>query len=1147
MQSSPVRPTFRNPRYWTAFAVSFLTALAGASSAWADCACGVGKVKVKFRAEANLIKGTTGEARITFAGTSAASSPNNGGPLPYEPPSGEVGAAATTIRSVRIKQNTIYGGTLSVTPTGVSTDYPSSGCMGVQLTALFEYANRCGLTIEFKSDDPDLTGKTDWHEVDTATFNYYVPAGREIPFKMRARKRDESKVGGQVKDPSHEESGVNAPSIPESDTISSPNSGGQPSIIDPPFYESDIPISGGVESRGFDAGSFGFTSTISPSAVSLANLTVSDLETSTEEFHLLKDGSNHPRQVVTPAGLYDVQTVSGGGFSIKFYQPDQFDFDPDDYANWIPSAIHSGQNPGWTVTYTPVAAALDHLGGIRVVRQGANGTTSTREVLSLGDNAYRVVEEGIEATDYYFTFTYDSENSRWYRHTLESVKRNGVAYSRTERSELYQVVTGWEGTNVVLLDSDLMTVSESIGIDGSSSLTTTWTPDPDFIGKPASVVRPDGSWESYSYWQGSESGVRSTQIGLLKRTLEPWKSTPASPVGASATDSVSTDYTYQIVSGEETKGEQVVSTSSKSPGGSVTIRGWQSSAVAPTSTYLNFLQYNGLNATWRGIANYHVDDNTRNVYASSTSSSGSLRQTSVSYNTSDNPGHLWTGRTMASLDPSGDGTITGYMRGSFNSSTGVFTADSDPYSDTGDFICSISLKVRDFTLPVSNEAAKVVEIEDLNGRVLRRELWIGTVYTGYVYSWSKATVSTWEYTDWPDGSLKEVKEYHDGRQVSRTLQVSGTTTEEWNEEGIKTTTETDGIGRVVSVTTEGAAALGSYPAQPDRVTSYAYVGRTTTTTQSGGGLAVSTVMVEDLAGRTIREYDPVGAVTVTTYPNGGRDTLTTLPGGPTRLVSGYLDGRTASITGSAVVDEVYGYTVLTGGLIETTRSVGDLTSSTRSIVTVADWAGRTISISTPKPQASGWVTYTNAYATSTYSQATERLVSRTFSVPYTMSPVSIERPTAGSSLTYSGYDVNGGGLAPSSSDDRVASAQDYYESSGGFWWQVSVEKTYDDNSDTSSAITTVRKRCLHGVPGSGLAEKTILIKPAGETITTTAVINSSNKTRTVTADSTASTVDAVSVTFNGLLVAQGSFLTSTATVLGYDGLGRQILTNHPHG
>ena len=918
--------------------------------------------------------------------------------------------------------------------------------------------------------------------------------------------------------------------------------------VNPATFGSILPIGSTPQSAGFNTGSLSITGAITPSLGSLTNLKIADPGDSS--LNIIRE-AGAIRQVKNSIRLADIQNIGSGGFEVRFFE--QGTFGHSAVANLYP--INSGAIPSSIVTYTPVPAqAGDHLGGIRVTTASPGQPSAVTETLStstVGDS-WRVIQSsgGFETETQDFFSAFLQEPDGLHRTDLIEVRRNGVITSKSIRTYLLQSRS--EGNPAVVVESHEFLLSETVFDSANTSQTTMWEPVPSILGRVKSVTRPDGSWEVYSYYTGTESIANGdpveaypTWVGLLKQTLKPNNGLPANPSLATAANSISTWIVYGTPS--STPGGGFGSEQSRRttflPGGVIKIDDWEKTpAVGNLSNLIAALGDAGISPAWLPLqANVRSEADTQ--YSSAFEG---ISATSYSYRGSHVAGSTWDGNSFGSLDAEGNGSVTGYQHGIYDFGSGVFTPN-DPAGNQaawGMDVRSTTVKVVAYgASPALGEATRETSINDRFGKPLRTELAIKTD-SGV---WSLATATTYEYPAyWPDGRVKETIMRQDGRIISRTLnEVSGvdSLTTVWGEQGTETRTLTDPAGRTKSVTQKGIPAQDGHQAQSDRVTSYTYSGQTTTVVTTANGLSRTQVSVVDLTGRTVSETDPSGATTLTSYPNAGRDTLTTLPGGLTRLVTNDLNGRNVSVTGSAVVDEYYSYTYsMTGaalGNLITTKRIGDLANSPRYQSSEQDWAGRAVNTKSPSPTG---VPSEIVTTVSAYQPNTRRLIA----AQSASGQMLFQKPAANSETTYSGYDLNNSLALEPASTDRVTESSRNYVFEEGYWWQVATQKTYDVDGSAASAITSISKRCLHGMPG-GFAAKSVSISPGGEITTMTTSIDQVKKIVTQTETSSAATENAVAVTVNGLLVSRKGHDAVTSARWEYDGLGQVLKEVTPRG
>ncbi len=1040
--------------------------------------------------------------------------------------------AETPVQTLEhVKDNTIYWG-LFARYDGYMRASNSSFGLG---DAYFRMVNGCGKTLQVRTsrtfDESDPQRWSEWVDVPADGHvnlrNTYIGYDYEYvyQFQIRVLKKDNGTSGS-----SSETSIVNPPTVN--------SSGGQ----EPATISSGISLGSTPQSSGYSTGSLSISGSITPGLANVANLRASDAGGNSV---VMNSGS--VRQVKNSVRLADVQQIGGGGFEVRFYEGGSFG------GNLVGDLypINPGAVPSGTVSYIPIAAQSGaHEGGVRVVTATPGLATKVVETVSTGDS-WRVSESiggsEIEVRD--FSSAFLPVGDQLQRIDLAEFRRDGVLVSKNMTTYLLQ--TRMEGTPAVVVESNDFVLSETVFDTETTSTTTSWEPDPTKIGRAKSVTRPDGSWEVYSYYSGTESiangdpvNADATWAGLMKQTLKPHDGAPSDASLATVANSVSTLILYESSSASSGSFEpQQARRTTYLPGGTIKISDWEKTpATGSVATLISALGDAGISTAWMPL-----QSNIRSEAGTEHASAGEgISSESYSYLGSHVPGSTWTGSSFASLDAEGNGSVTGYQHGIYDFGSGVFTPNNPTGNQAawGSDVRSITVKIVAYGVsPASGEATREISINDRFGKSLRTELAIKDV-SGI---WSPATATTYEYPAfWPDGRVRETIIRQDGRIISRSLDdVSGSDslTTVWDEQGSETRTLTDASGRTKTVTRVGVPAQNGYKSQPDIVTSYTYSGQTTTTVTTAGGLSRTQVSVVDWAGRTVSETDSSGATTLTSYPNNGRDTLVTLPGGLTRLVTNDLDGRMVAVTGSGVMDEFYDYDYSTtggapGNLI-TTKRMGELANSPRYQSTEQDWSGRSVNAKSPSPTGIPGEIVTTV---SGYQPNTRRPVS----TQSASGLILFQKLAANSEATYSGYDLDNSLALEPASIDRVSEGSQKYVFEEGYWWQVAMQKNYDVNGSATSAITTVSKRCLYGMPG-GLASKSVSISSGGQITIMTSSIDRAKKTVTQTETTTAATVDAVSKTVNGLLVSRKGHETTSLARWEYDGLGQIVKEISPRG
>jgi RHS repeat-associated protein len=1109
--------TFVNRMNLKKFLAAALLVIAPCFSAHASCSdCPDQKHDLKFHATATVAGGPENTLSVTMVIPDVQVT---SGSVPANTP------ATTSVGTIKIDAEKVYHATVTVATTSTAV-----GC-GNYLKVNFD-ANVCGYIIESRVLTKTTSGAwgqwSEWKKssssstaVELYSFAgnlYQLQAQIEVRLIKKSDGSNSGEGGNNGSGGGGGDSSASPPQLPDETQASPPGSNGAPSQTKPTGFQFQTEMGSAPDSSGYNTGSLSLSGPLSQSLADISKLELRNVFDA--GMKVVKNGETL-RQVTNLEKLADIQPITGGGVEIRFFNKGSFG---SELVNGL-YPINSGAQPFRTVTLVPVAAGNDHLGGIRVTSTGPDGAVTWKETLSTSSDgqAWReVLGNGTEVRNHASLFDYDSTTAQWRRIDLNEVFKNGVLVSKNQRTYLYQLKRDPQTSAVV--DRAQFLAEEIVYDTANSSLVTTWEPD-NQLGRAKSVTRPDGSWESYIYYNDVGQGEDSAWRGRVQEVRKPWNGQPATPAQATSTNSESTVTTYQFSDAGIIPMRQVTTR----PVQGVAVKVSETSTIAGQGhSYGSILLDAGLSPAW--VPQYgDVYYEARSEMASSSESLYSDKSyvyvgahVATGVSSSETVDAPWIGRSMGSVDGEGNGSITGYERGTFNASSGTFTVNNT--ADGGKDVRSITVKLENNQIPGNLLATKEVGIEDERGKPLRKELWIKDGNG----NWALATTATYEYpTLWADGSPKETLVKKDGRVISRRLEISESETVHWNEQGIETRTLRDVIGRTVSVTRVGSGS------QPDQVTTYGYNGLTTSVTTTAGDLSRTHTTVSDLIGRTVSETDPSGAVTTTAYPSGGRETLTTLPGGLTRRVTRSIDRRAVSVTGSAVVSEYYAYAALANGNLATTRRTS-ASDSPRYSVTEEDWAGRTVKVTTPSPTGTGEVATESFYLYGTQT------------LDHTVSPAGTMVSYEDQGTRYSGLDIDGDLNLTPASTDRMATSWTNYALENGYWWEVSTRRTYDTNGSGSSYVESISKRCLYGNP-NGLAAWTRTTLPTGGTIETQATIDRATKTLVQTEISSAATNPAISTNVNGLLVSQQGRDATTPAQREYNGFGQPIRETSPRG
>ena len=460
-----------------------------------------------------------------------------------------------------------------------------------------------------------------------------------------------------------------------------------------------------------------------------------------------------------------------------------------------------------------------------------------------------------------------------------------------------------------------------------------------------------------------------------------------------------------------------------------------------------------------------------------------------------------------------------YEYGSWDSSSKVFTPGvGTAYRET------VIHGTKDFPMGMENQTTRSVLIRDNTAYLVREET---QLYTGSGYQ----LLSRTDYANNPEGNPLTITK--DGRVIQTNTYTDGQKMSETDETGIITEYTYDDLGNIETSTKRGVAAGSGYQAQPDIVTTYTYdaTGRQTGQVVTAGSLTQTTSSTYDKAGRLETETMN-GLTTSHSYWSGGLFHQITQPNGATQVTETFLDGKTKSITGTGVIPQYYSYAIDSSasqlGFQSTTVRTGS-ENDLQYEITTQDLLGRTTLVQRPGFNNTTWL-----------QQSYYNDLGQLVKVTQTGSADQLTTYNAVGEVLRSGLDIDGDGALTSASTDRFSEITTDYSFENSTWYRISTSKQYLKDGQ-STASTTIQKEALSGTP------QTILYDALGNMTKTTTTIDRDAKTVTQTTDTPDSTIDAVAVTVNGLLVSQSSNTNSAASLFYYDSLGRQTETIQQDG
>jgi len=428
---------------------------------------------------------------------------------------------------------------------------------------------------------------------------------------------------------------------------------------------------------------------------------------------------------------------------------------------------------------------------------------------------------------------------------------------------------------------------------------------------------------------------------------------------------------------------------------------------------------------------------------------------------------------------------------------------------------------------VDGKTTQEISLTDRHGNVVREET------RAFVYGSSDWLISWAEH------------EYDDDGHMIGTTRSDGTETEshwgccykEWDIDtlGVTTSYTPDPMDRVKTSTRQGLKTIE---------TEYTYdaAGRVLTqvVTGSTGGLKTQQTQNQyDGAGRLTYTKDASGLETQYDYAvaaGGGTLNTVTRPGGAQEITESYRDGRTKSVTGSAVVPRYYFYGTEADGTQWTLINSANREAPAADDVwekTYTNMLGRTVKAERPGFQG---VEVTENY----YDEKGLLKVTTSTGMPTTLYEYDeIGNRTRSAMLTRDVQDIQNAAIDINT--DRVTETDTHYTLKDNALWQETESKVYP-NEQSASTVTVSTQRTKLGELGGGVRSYTESEDIYHNRTETEVTASGMNTTRTVTYPD--STTQAATVSTDGLVKSTTS-KTGVTVTYDYDPLRRQEKVNDP--
>gem|GEM_PF-812175 len=318
-----------------------------------------------------------------------------------------------------------------------------------------------------------------------------------------------------------------------------------------------------------------------------------------------------------------------------------------------------------------------------------------------------------------------------------------------------------------------------------------------------------------------------------------------------------------------------------------------------------------------------------------------------------------------------------------------------------------------------------------------------------------------------------------------------------------------------------------------------------TTRDGADTLSLTSINEYDGLGRRTFSNPHTGGISSTEYQDANRIVIQNNPDGSTVITERYLDGRTKSVTGTAVTHQFYLYGYNADGSTWTQVFTGPaLDQSPMWSKSTNNMLGQ--GIKTERPGYLGVI----LSSTRDYNDKGQLVES----VPEVGASTRMEYDELGDQIR-SYLDVNGDDQPNLAGPDRITESDDLYVKLGNDWWMESKSYVYDHGKNTPTLTGSSRQR-LTGLgtveAGKGtLVSESISIDIHGNISTSKRYLDRDNQIARSEQDSSLTTAspDARSLNINGLTTQSesrepesGDWLT---TKFRFDELERQVGTKEP--
>ena len=482
-----------------------------------------------------------------------------------------------------------------------------------------------------------------------------------------------------------------------------------------------------------------------------------------------------------------------------------------------------------------------------------------------------------------------------------------------------------------------------------------------------------------------------------------------------------------------------------------------------------------------------------------------------------------------------------------NGSDGKISILHDSYNSVEDHPNNLYLWYGWYIAPAANITKRVNSIYHGGNLVLAENC----VYTGTPYQWALLNKTRY-YVDSlgratnvvlidPVSSQTRVLYSADYRGTSGydgALLLSET-----DDTGVKKTYAYDSLQRIKSVVVTG------YGTQPNTTIQYGYDadGRTVCQTNTAGSLAQRQSWSYDLAGRLTDHVNQSGIETSVSYDSTGRITTSTAPGGITTIREQYLDRNPKSLHGSGVTPEYYSfssrsyvYNTYDGVILQIETTHKGSSASSRWVANYKD--PYDLDAGTERPVGEGTQNSVVSFKWN-YNYGELCSITNSQGFPTKVFQYDVFGNTNLDQTWPSAVTSDPNYTGPS----RTALSDHYTVQIGSSWYNVVTNYACLTDGSGAKTITKIHMEQLNGLPANALSCAIDYDADTNETITTTYVDRVDNIITNVISKPNTSTLNAVAVYQNGLLMSNSTLSVASPTVYSHDTLGRTNQIKDPLG